>query len=216
VVAERYIRTANIRSETNVIIEGKGASGGVFGGQTWAMNSITSNNVGTERSTTTLLAVGIVPDLFDEYKRKRAESEEAQSTRQALLDAIGIPALKPELIKEAIVKKAHKREEILGWVEKANEIGKTLTTCLTELKELSEKMKDGARKAYLDVTNTAHLRTRIRIGSTETVLEEEQKAVRIHMDLTGEQGGGIVCTPLSEAQKAKPAEESKEVAEKTS
>ncbi len=201
VFAEVYIRTANIQTASSVIVEGRGSAGGIIGGETWALKSMVARNVGAESSATTLLSVGTLPERFEEYAKRQAEGEKARDSKQAILKAAGIQALKPELIKQSILRNPRKKDQIFRYVQRANELAKAEAECLKDLRTLGTKMRLSAQAAHLDVTSAAHVRVTIRIGDAELVLGEELKAVRFHLDRSG-QSSGIVWTGLTEADKA--------------
>lgn len=200
VVAASYIRTATVQSKNTVTVEGKGSGGGIFGGETWALNAITARNVGSEHSTTTVLSLGVLPDRFDKFAEIRGEIEKVRDAREALLQAIGVDALRPDLIKLAIIRAPRKKNEILRYVNLANEAAKKEHLYMEEMDDLRASMKESARNACVNVLGTAHARVKIRIGNVENVLEKDQKAVRFHLDPTG-RVGGIVSTNLSEISK---------------
>ena len=148
VAAEVYLRTANIQAKGSVSVEGKGKSGGIIGGETWALKSIVSKNVGAEANKTTLLAVGALPKLFDQYEERKAEAEKATDSKEAILKAMGVEALKPDLIKQSIMKNPRMKDKILQFVARANELAKTEAECIDEMYALSTKMK-GERQCGL-------------------------------------------------------------------
>ena len=202
VKADVYIRTANIRTEGGVAVAGKGTAGGIIGGETWAMGSIVAKNIGAEANATTLVSVGILPELFEEYKAKQVEAEKADDTKQAILKAIGITALQHDQIKAAILKKPAMKNQILKYVNKANELAKTQADCIGEVNQIGARLKESAKTAKIDVTNDAHARVKIRIGNSEKTLTEEATAVRFRVDRDG--GNGISWVPLAEADKPDP------------
>lgn len=202
---EVYIRTANVRTKGCVVVEGRGNSGGILGGETWALQSITSNNLGAEANASTLVSVGTLPELFEEYKEMGAEVKTARETRLAILKAIGVESLKPDLIKQSILASPRRKTEILKLVHRANDMARTEAENIGNMSELADKMKTSAQEAYMDVTNEAHKRVKIRIGDKETVLAEDLKAVRFSLDKTGK-SAGIVWTAISDIGKATPEE----------
>jgi uncharacterized protein (DUF342 family) len=205
VKAEVYIRSANVRTSGDVVVEGKGSSGGIMGGETWALKTITSNNVGAEANASTLVSVGALPDLFDDFKGMKVDVEKARETKMAILKAIGIQSLKPDLIKQSIIANPLKKTQILKLVHRANEMAKTEAGSLGSMNELAKKMQNSAKEAYLDVTNEAHTRVKVRIGNIETVLTEDLKAVRFSLDKT-DKSTGIVWSAIADIGKEKKAE----------
>jgi uncharacterized protein (DUF342 family) len=202
VKADVYIRTANIRTEGGVAVAGKGTAGGIIGGETWAMGSIVAKNIGAEANATTLVSVGILPELFEEYKAKQVEAEKADDTKQAILKAIGISALQHDQIKAAILKKPAMKNQILKFVNKANELAKSEADCIGAVDQIGARLAESAKTARIDVTNDAHARVKIRIGNSEKTLTEGVKAVRFRVDRDG--GNAISWVPLSEADKPDP------------
>jgi hypothetical protein len=206
VEVDAYVRTAEIQTHGSVIVKGKGAAGGILGGETWALKSIDTKRAGSERSTTTVLSVGVLPSLFEDFAKKREEAEKANTTREAILKAMGIQALKPDDIKQAIIRNPHKKDKILEWIQKANEVGAQQKQLIGEMKELTAKLKESAAKAYADVQDTAFSRVKVRVGNQERVLDEDLRAVRFHLDKTGEVAG-VVDTNLSDVGKLEQEDE---------
>ncbi|MCZ6635414.1 MAG: FapA family protein [bacterium] len=200
VVAESYIRTATIQTKTNVTVEGGGATGGIFGGKTWALKSVAAKNLGSERSTTTTLFLGVVPEIFEAYAELTKQADKANDSREALLKVVGVTELKAEEIQKAMLRNPDQKNEILRYVSKANEYAKKQMTALEGLKMMRVDLKNSALDAHLDVTGTCHARVKIRIGNLEKVLEKDVKAVRFHLGKKKEEKG-VVCTNLSEVGK---------------
>ena len=118
----------------------------------------------------------------------------------------GIQVLKPDLIKQAIIKNPRKQKEILGWVQKANEQAKIEAECYQAINELGGKLRDSSREAYLDVKETAFSRVKVRIGNQEKTLEEDVKASRFELDKSG-QTRSIVWKALTDIGKEETSEE---------
>ncbi len=203
---DAYVRTAEIQTHGSVIVKGKGAAGGILGGETWALKSIDTKKAGSERSTTTVLSVGVLPGLFEDFAKKREEAEKANTTREAILKAMGIEALRPDDIKQAIIRNPHKKDKILEWIHKANEIGAHQKELIDEMKALTVKLKESAAEAFADIQDTAYSRVKVRVGNQERTLDEDLKSVRFHLDKTGEVAG-VVYTNLSDVGKEKKESE---------
>ena len=200
VVADSYIRTANVQTETVVNVTGGGSSSGIIGGETWALNAIVSKNIGAEGTTSTLVCVGVLPTLFEEYNKNKEEADKASQTKLALMKALGIQKLDLEVVAKLVAKAPHKKEAILDYLKKAQEAEQTEKTHRDEMSVLAGKMAESVKSAYVDVTSTAFHKIRIRIGDTETVLNENLTGIRFRLN-KGDQEAGIGWVPISEAEK---------------
>ena len=190
-VVDSYIRTANVQTETEVNVTGGGASSGIIGGETWALKSIVSKNVGAEGTTTTLVSVGVLPTLFDEFKKKRDEADKASQTKLALMEDLGIKELNRQIFEQVVAKNPRKKKETLGYLKRVTEAARLEKACRDEMDTLAGKMEQSSQSAYLDVTSTAYHKIRIRIGDAETVLTNDQKGVRFRLNKRdGEEGVG--------------------------
>ena len=170
------------------------------------MKSIVAKNIGAEANATTLVSVGILPELFEEFKEKQVEAEKADDTKQAILKAIGITALKHDQIKDAILQKPAMKNQILKYVSKANELAQTQVECTAVVNEIGAKLKESAKAAQIDVTSSAHARVKIRIGNAEKILAEELNGVRFRLGRDG--GNAVAWVPLAEADKPDVEEKS--------
>ncbi|MDP6041569.1 MAG: hypothetical protein QGG64_23680, partial [Candidatus Latescibacteria bacterium] len=94
-----------------------------------------------------------------------------------------------------IVKNPSRKNEIVHYVKKANELAKAEEKSLQEMKVLGSEMRKTAQNAHLDIGDTAHTRVKVRIGHTQIILSEDLKAVRFHLGSTG-----VVWTALSESE----------------
>jgi len=115
VVVGSYIRTAHVHSDTMVTVEG----------DTWALNGIVSKNVGSEYSTNTVLSVGINLEIYGKFEMARETAKKANELLQVLLKSMGIASLKSELIRDRIAKNPSRKNEIIHYVNRANELAKT-------------------------------------------------------------------------------------------
>jgi uncharacterized protein (DUF342 family) len=195
VVVGSYIRTAHVHSDTMVTVEGNGgAGGGIVGGDTWALNGIVSKNVGSEYSTNTVLSVGINLEIYGKFEMARETAKKANELLQVLLKSMGIASLKSELIRDRIAKNPSRKNEIIHYVNRANELAKTEEKNLEEMKTLGSEMRKTAQSAHLDIRDVAHARVTVRIGHNQIVLAEGLKAVRFHLDSTS-----VVWSALSES-----------------
>jgi uncharacterized protein len=200
VVVDSYIRTANVQTETAVNVTGGGASGGIIGGETWALNSIVSKNVGAEGTAQTLVCVGVLPTLFEEYKKNKEEADKASQTKLALMKSLSIQKLDLELVSKLVEKNPHKKDAILDYLKKATEAEQIETACRDEMAVLARKMEESAKTAHMDVTSTAFHKIRIRIGDSETVLNENLDGHRFRLNRGGDEEG-VGWVPLAEADK---------------
>ena len=118
-----YIHTASVHSGQRVLVEGGGGSGGgIIGGETWAVEGITTKNCGSPRSATTFVAVGVNRDLYIEYDKARRTATKGSTLLLNLLRAIGIDTLESEAVKRLVAQQPQRSKEILHYVKKANEL----------------------------------------------------------------------------------------------
>ena len=203
VTADVYLRTARVQAKGKVIVTGRGESGGILGGETWALGGIVSNNVGAEGNQTTELSLGVLPDMMEDYQETKKELAKAKDTKQALLEAMGISILSKIEITKALQRNPRKQKEILQFAQNANEHAKTESEAMMKLKGLGEALQKSAEAARLEVSRVAYRRVKIRIGDIETTLEEEVKASRFRLEKSG-RAMGITWGALSGADKKKP------------
>ena len=200
VVVDSYIRTANVQTETEVNVTGGGSSSGIMGGETWALKAIVTKNVGAEGTMSTLVCVGVLPTLFEEYKKQRVEADKAQQSKQALMEAVGIKTLKMEAIEQVVAKNPRKKKEILRQLKLATDAARIEKACKDEMANLAGKMEKSAQSAHLDVTSTAFHKVRIRIGDEEMVLKHDLKGVKFRLNKSGEDDA-IGAVSLTESDK---------------
>ena len=186
VVVGSYIHNAHIRAGGQVKMEGKGGSGGsIVGGATWATGGIISRSVGSVRSTTTSLTIGLDPDVAKKLGALSEAVRRASVLLQKLLTALGLSTLETEEVKKLIAANPQRQKQIMEYVQKANELAKVEEKRLQEQEELRVQVTEGAKKATLDVKEVAFARTRLRIGDAETALHEDLKGVRFEMNPEG-------------------------------
>ncbi len=192
-----YIHTASVHSGGRVIVEGGGGSGGgIIGGETWAVEGITTKNCGSDRSATTFVAVGVDRDLYIEYDKARRTAAKGKTLLRNLLRAIGIESLEPEVIKALVARQRRKANEILHYVKKANELARIAKENEEAEKTIREQIEQASKDATLDVGDVAHERVRLRIGNREVRLDEDRKGVRYFSDQK-EDGPEITYAALS-------------------
>lgn len=201
VTVDSYIRTAKVQTESEVHVTGGSASGGIIGGETWALKAIVSKNVGAEGTTATLVAVGVLPTLFEDYEKKREEADKAHETKLALMKAMGVKALTKEEMEGVVIKDQAKKDEFLRHLKMASEASATEKACRDEMAALSEKMEGSAKSAHIDVASTAFHKIRVRIGDAETVLSDNLAGVRFRLNSGDEEGVG--WGSLTESDKEK-------------
>jgi len=198
VVVDSYIRTANVQTETEVNVKGGATSGGIIGGETWALKSIVSKNIGAEGTASTLVCAGVLPSLFEEFKKKRDEANKAQQSKTALMAALKLTTLDMETVANLVARYPKKKDEILKVLKMATEADATEQACRSEMAALIEKMD--AKGACLDVSGTAFHKVRVRIGESESLLTENLAGVRFRLSRE-DKGVGIESVPLAEADK---------------
>ena len=186
IVVGSYIHGASVRTGGHLHMEGRGGSGGgIVGGETWAAGGITSKNVGSERSTTTFLGIGVDPDLFARYEKSRQVSQHAGTLLRNLLKAMDLPSLDPKAIRKRVARSPARKAAILHHIKKANKLAEYQQKGLEEHRELGAELRETAGKATLEVTDVAHARVTLRIGDQEIATQDDLKAVRYSLDKDG-------------------------------
>ncbi len=198
VVIGSYIRNAYVQSGGRVQVEG-GSEGGIVGGETWAVGGITSSSVGSEWSAATYLAVGIEPDLYARSERVRQAVQHTDTFLEKLLKALGLETFNSEEVKKLVAQNPARKNTILQYVKKADQLTKVREKHFQQQKALSAEIAEAAGKATLDVPETAYARVKVQIGYEEAVPQDDLKGVRFQIDPTGEKTG-IIWTDLSEGK----------------
>jgi uncharacterized protein (DUF342 family) len=174
-----YVHTASVHSGKRVVVEGGGGSGGgIIGGETWAVEGITTKNCGSQRSATTFVAVGVNRDLYIEYDKARRTAAKGSTLLSNLMRAIGVKSLESEAIKKLVAQQPRRANEILHYVKKANELSTIAKENEEKEKALHEQIDRTSEHATLDVGDVAYERVRLRIGNREVRLDEDRKGVR--------------------------------------
>ncbi len=180
-IAESYIRAADVRSQTRVAVEASGDSGGIFGGEVWALDEVVSNNVGAVGTETTLIALGAVPKMFEEVDALRKEIQQAEASMAKLLGALGLSSLAAEEVKALVERNPRRAEAIEDKVAEATGFADTIETSKESVKALAEQIRSKAATVHLDVSNTAFHKVRVRVGNAETVLTADIKGARFRL-----------------------------------
>jgi uncharacterized protein len=189
-----YIRSANVSSQGSITVEGSGGSvGGILGGEVWASDSITSKNVGSEHTSTTAISLGFDRESFEAFKEATRLAARAQDLRNSLLKSIGIAKLDSDEIKKCIRSQPRRKNEILRYVQKANDLAKMEEEHLKTVKDVGDKMKRASSSAHLDVPDTAYPKVTVRIGNAEKTLDAALKGVQFRLDTKK----GVVASELS-------------------
>lgn len=191
VVIGSYIHGAFVRAGGRVLMEGRGGSGGsIAGGEVWAMQGIVCRNAGSELSTSTVLAVGVAPDVFAKCEKARQAAQQAEALLRTLLKSIGLETLKMEEIRALISRASARKKTILHYVQKANELAKARQKYLDEQADLDTQIMASSQKAAIDVTDTAYARVSVRIGNAQVQIPDSLKHVRFAIDPTKNVGIG--------------------------
>jgi len=180
-----YARGAQLRASGRVQVEGLGGSGnsgGIIGGRTWGVKGIVSRNLGSERSTTTNLFVGLEPDQHARSEKLSRSVRQAELMLEKLLKAIDLPTLKADEIRKLVASNPAKKATVLHYVKKANQLAQVREKFLAEQRALEEQIAEAAREARVDVPDQAFARTAIHIGSLQLVLVENLQKVRFLVD----------------------------------
>ena len=187
VVVGSYIRGARVKSMGCVSVEGKGGSGGgIIGGETWGPRGIKTRNIGSERSTTTFVAVGVDAEAYQAYQKAGQMVRQAEVLVKNLLKALGLKDLDKEEIRKLIGRNPRKKGAIVQYVQKANKVAEMRETQIQERQRLGQKLAEAAKSAALEVQETAFARVRVRIGTEEAVTQQDLKAVRYSLDADGQ------------------------------
>ena len=190
VVVGSYIHGANVKAGGKLNVEGRGGSGGgIVGGEVSALQGIVSRNLGSERSASTQVAAGVDPELHKRYRKASQAVRYADSLLRNLLKAINLPALNSEEIRKLIAKAPARKNVVLHYVKKANQLAEAQEENVKEQKELRVQIINAARHTTVDVTDTAHARVAIRIGDEQIQIQKELKRARFHIDPEGDKAG---------------------------
>jgi uncharacterized protein (DUF342 family) len=190
VVVGSYIHGAAVKAGGKVKVEGRGGSGGgIVGGEVSALQGIVSRNLGSERSASTSVAAGVDPELHKRYQKASQAVRYADSLLRNLLKAINLPALNAEEIRKLITRAPSRKNVVLHYVKKANQLAETQEKNLKEQKELRAQIVNAARHTTVDVTDTAHSRVTIRIGDEQIQIQKRLKRARFHIDPEGDKPG---------------------------
>ena len=180
-----YARGAQLRASGQVQVEGLGGSGnngGIIGGRTWGVKGIVSRNLGSERSTTTHLFVGLEPDQHARFEKLSGSVRQAELMLEKLLKAIDLPTLKADEIRKLVARNPAKKATVLHYVKKANQLAQVREKFLAEQRKLEDQIAEAAREAQVDVPDQAFARTAIHIGSLQLVLAENLQKIRFLVD----------------------------------
>lgn len=178
-----YIHNASVQSRSLIQVEGRGGSGGgIVGGETWALKGIQTWRAGSERSPETFLGVGFDPELHKELQKAVQSARKAGILMQNLLKALGLPSLKIDAIKDIIKKNPKKKNVVIHYVKKANQLAQAQQGLVKEQESLTSKIAEDARGATLDVPDVAFARTKVRIGTVEVQTELDVSGVQFRLD----------------------------------
>lgn len=180
-----YLYGAQVQADGQVRVEGLGGadnSGGIIGGRTWALRGIAARNIGSERSTSTQLFVGMAPDQQTRFQQIGQTIRQAELMLQKLLKAIDLPALRADEIRKLVARNPTRRSTLLHYVKKANQLAQLREKHVREQQELAAQIDLLAREAAIDVPEQAFARTALHIGSLQLVLTQDLQRVRFAAD----------------------------------
>ena len=183
VVVASYLRGAHTDAGGSVKVEGAGGSGGgIVGGETWAVNCITSRNVGAEGSGTTSLFVGLVPGQLAHLKQLKQNQKKADS----MLGQLGAGASTDKSTQQETASRDAKDARL-------TEIRDQL---LDEEKELMEQIGRDTEHARIEIPERASGKVDVHFGFHHIVVLENLNHIRMRHDPeSGEPG--IVWSDLA-------------------
>ena len=161
-----------------VQVEGGGGSGGgIVGGETWAVQGITTKNCGSVRSSSTFIALGVDHELFVRYEKARRTARKAKKLLGNLLRVLGLSSLKAEDVKKRIQLEPLRKNDIMQYVKKANDLAKVQDVNAKESESAYSEIIKASADVRLDVGDVAYARVRLRIGTTQTEIDEDRQGV---------------------------------------
>lgn len=182
VLVSRYIHGASIRAGGRVQVEGMGGSGGIVGGQIWAIREVLTRNLGSASSTGTYLYLGIAPEQQAQYQQLSQTARQAELMLQKLLKAINLPALEAEAIRRLMARNPARKKVLVHYIKKAHQLAQIRDQQLQKQQELSQQLAQLAAQAKVEVQEQAFARTVIQIGHAELTLDQDLKRVRFSLD----------------------------------
>ena len=200
VVIGSYVHGARVQAGRRVQVEGaggSGSSGGIVGGQVWAVEGMTSRNLGSERSTNTRIFVGIAPEGHARLETLRKTIRQADIMIEKLLATIGLPALRAEDIRDLVARHQGRKKIILHYVKKANQLAQIRAQHTDEQRSLLAEIAQAASKAWVEVHEVAHARVLVQLGNRQLVVPQSIKGVRFSLD-PGEDPPVVRQTPVGE------------------
>lgn len=198
VLVGSYIHNAEVRARGRVRVEGAGGSGGgIVGGHVWAVQGIASRNLGSPRTTTTRIYVGIDPEHFAELEQNRRTLAQAETLLGRLLAAVGLATLDADAIRALLRSQPGRKATVLHYVKKANQLAQLRQQQLVRLREQEAAIAAVGRAATVDVADSAYAHVTVHIGNQSLELDDDARAVRLCVDADDERAL-IRCRPLAE------------------
>jgi len=180
-----YAHGAHLHTRAAVRVEGLGraaASGGIVGGETWALGGITSPNAGSARTSSTHLYAGVSAEDVDRLHRARQTVLRARSALDSLLRDIGLPELTAPATRALVAAEPERRDAILAGVREARQLEQTHDQLVRDEQALIARVAAVAVEAPVDVLQQAFADVAIQIGDRQLVLGRDLTQVRFRLD----------------------------------
>ena len=108
-----------------------------------------------------------------------------------LLKAVDLPVLQAEEIRRLVARHPSRKNTILHYVKKANQLAQVRDQHLQEQETLSAEIAQSAGGGFVDVPVVAHTRVLVQIGQTQLVVPQDMKGVRFYLE--SESDSPTVC-----------------------
>jgi uncharacterized protein (DUF342 family) len=197
VVVASYLRGAHTQAGGSVHVEGMGGSGGgLVGGETWAVKSISSRNVGAEGSSTTSVFLGLLASQLARIKHARQNVKKTDSMLNRLQQAAGVASFDTEEFRAHLAQRPEQKEKLVGAATEAARFSEIRQQQLDEEKELLDLISQDTGLARIEILEQASGKVDIHFGFHRMVLTETLNHVRVRHD-PGADEPGIVWSDLS-------------------
>ena len=180
-----YAHSAHLQTRGRVQVEGLGGSadtGGLVGGETWALGGIATPNVGSPRSSSTRLISGVSVEDVDRLEKTRQSLQAIETELAGLLKSIDLTELTSEAAHELVARKPDQRDAIVAGVREARQLEEARDLCRRDEGELVERIAAIAARAPIDVAARAYADASLQVGDRQLVLKLDLSQVRFRAD----------------------------------
>ena len=180
ITVDSYLHGAFVVAGGQVLVEGAGG-GGIIGGEVWALRGIRSLNVGSEGSGGTMLYAGLEPSQLPRLQQIRQAMRTAEDMLARLLASSGLESFDEAEVDKVAGHSESRQEAVRQTIEEARQHTENRDDRAREEKELTEQIAEAAKLATIEVSEQAHVRTRLQIGSHDLTLAAEEAHVRFRV-----------------------------------